>query len=463
MKIKITVLYTCLICLGLLGCNKKEFLDARPNSDIFIPTTLDDCQTLLDNDAIMSVTPVLGELSADNYYINPSSSFWQLLTTKEHNAYIWASDIYAGEGNVIDWNGPYQQVLYANVVLEALLKLKVLPADQQQKNNLEGAARFIRAYAFYNLAQVFAPPYDAAIATEPNKGIPLKLTPNVDEIIKRSTVGETYLQIIADLKQAKDLLLTDVPFSNRNRPSKPAALAMLARVYLSMRQYDQAGLYADSCLRMKNVDTLMDYATKDTNSQRPFDRFNPETLYQSKFIETSVLKAGSPTRDCIVDTLLYRSYATNDLRRLLYYTTVAGNVNLKGSYNQTNFAFTGLATDEMYLIRAECRARTDDITGALKDVNALLVKRFKPGTFIPYTASTTDQALALVLAERRKELAFRGLRWTDLRRFNLEGRGYTLQRKIDNQVFTLTVNSPLYVLPIPPDVLAFNGIPDNNR
>ncbi|HEY8898296.1 MAG TPA: RagB/SusD family nutrient uptake outer membrane protein, partial [Niastella sp.] len=395
-----------------------------------------------------------------NYYINPTSNVWQLLNTKEQNAYIWARDIYKGVGNVADWNGPYQQVLYANVVLDALMDLKATPGNQQQWNNLEGAAYFIRAYAFYNLSQVFALPYDAT--TKDSLGIPLKLTPNVDEIIKRATIEETYSQIISDLKQAKDLLQDDVPLSNRNRPSKPAALAMLARVYVSMRQYDNAMAYADSSLRMYAA--LMDFNTKDTNSQRPFDRFNAETLYQSKFVETNVLKAGSATRDyCIVDSLLYKSYAPNDLRRLIFYTTIAGNVNLKGSYNGTTFAFTGLATDELFLIRAEGRARSGDITGALNDLNTLLVQRFKTGTFVPYTATTAGQALALVLAERRKELAFRGLRWTDLRRFNIEGIGYTLQRKINNRVYELYVNSPLYVLPIPQDVIDFNHIQQNTR
>jgi hypothetical protein len=232
-----------------------------------------------------------------------------------------------------------------------------------------------------------------------------------------------------------------------------------------MHQYDNAMAYADSSLRM--YATLMDFNTKDTTSQRAFDRFNAETLYQSKFVETSVLKAGAGTKDVLVDTLLYRSYSTNDLRRLVFYnTTVANNTiitNLKGSYNGTIFGFTGLATDETYLIRAEGRARSGDIAGALNDLNTLLVQRFKTGTFVPYTATTSSQALALVLAERRKELAFRGLRWTDLRRFNLEGTGYTLQRNINNQVYVLAVNSPLYVLPIPQDVINFNHILQNPR
>ena len=148
-------------------------------------------------------------------------------------------DIYQGEGNIGDWNIPYEQVLYANVVLDGLKNVAVTAVNGQQWNSMKGSALFIRAYAFYNLAQVFALPYNPATANE-HLGIPLKLTPNVDESIKRSTLEQTYKQILNDLLTAKDLLPEAVSYNNRNRPNKPAALAQLARVYLSMRQYDKA-------------------------------------------------------------------------------------------------------------------------------------------------------------------------------------------------------------------------------
>ena len=458
MKVNSIYLFVVLLNLSFLSCNKKEFLDERPNSEVFVPTTLEDFQILLDNDVALSVTPVLGELSADNYYLNVE--FWQLLGPKEHNAYIWEKDIFKGEGTTEDWNAPYEQVLYANVVLDGLKKVTVTSANWQQWNNMKGSALFIRAYAFYNLAQVFALPYNEATASE-DLGIPLKLTPNVDEVIQRAKLNETYAQILTDLLEAKDLLPAEVSPTYRNRPNKPAAFAQLARVYLSMRLYDKAGAYADSCIRLK--DTIMNYYNiKDTNASRPFDKYNPETLYQSKFVETGVLKSGTLTRDCIVDTILYRSYSSNDMRRLLFYQTNSGNINMKGSYNGTLLAFTGLATDEMYLVRAECRARTGDMDGALKDLNYLLQRRYKTGTFIPYTASTPNLR-DTILNERRKEMPFRGVRWTDIRRLNLENKGITPIRNLNGEKHTLPVNSPLYALPIPPDAMNMGNYVQNNR
>ncbi|WP_158085276.1 RagB/SusD family nutrient uptake outer membrane protein [Niastella vici] len=434
-------------------------MDERPNSDVFVPTTLEDFQALLDNEIALSVTPTLGELSADNYYL--TADFWkQTIIPKEHNAYIWAEKVFEGESTVEDWNAPYKQVLYANVILDGLKKVPVTSGNLQQWNNMKGSALFIRAYAFYNLAQVFALPYNATTAGN-DLGIPLKLTPNVDEVVHRSKLDETYAQILADLLEAKDLLPAEVSYAYRNRPNKPAAFAQLARVYVSMRLYDKAGAYADSCLHLK--DTLMDYNNfKDLFTLRPFDKYNPETLYQTKFIETGVLKAGSLTRGCFVDTILYRSYSPNDLRRSLFYQGNSFYANMKGGYTGTLLFFTGLATDEMYLVRAECRARAGDMEGAQKDLNYLLQRRYQTGTFIPYTTSTPNLQ-DTILNERRKEMPFRGVRWTDIRRLNMEDPNITPMRILDGLPYTLPVNSPKYALPIPPDAMSTGHYIQNER
>lgn len=456
MKVNKFCLYLFILSLGILSCNRNEFLDDKPNSNVFVPTTLDDFQLLLDNDADLSVTPVLGELSADNYYI--SSSFWQSLGNKERNAYIWAPEIYNGDINIADWNAPYKQVFYANVVLDGLKKVAITADNQQQWNFLKGSALFIRAYAFYNLVQVFALPYNSETAAT-DLGIPLKLTPNVDESVDRSTIEQTYSQMLNDLLEAKDLLPVPVT-SNLNRPNKPAAHAQLARVYLSMRLYNKAGAYADSCLQLYN--TLIDYNTRDTNAPRPFDRNNVETMYQSKFVTGNVIRA---TRsECMVDTTLFNQYDANDLRRSLFFgTNTVGKMSFKGSYNGTTFGFTGLATDEVYLMRAECRARANDVTNALSDLNTLLRQRWKTSTFTPLTASTQAEALIKILNERRKEMPMRGVRWTDIRRLNLDTFNITPKRKLDSLTYTLQANSKLYALPIPPDAILMGGYHQNDR
>lgn len=439
---------------SLFACHKKDFLDEKPSTDLVVPTTLDDCQVLLDNDAVINEMPVLGEVSADNFYL--SYSFWQspAISVKERNAYIWAQDLYQGQPTVSDWNTPYTQVFYANVVLETLEKIPVTSSNELQWKTIKGWALFVRGYAFYNIARLFAPVYDEATAMN-DIGIPLRLSAAIEQQSVRSSVKDTYDQIIADLQDAARLLTTATPTYNRNRPTRSAAFAALARTYLGMRVYSKAGAYADSSLQLYNA--LMDY----NGLALPLQRQNAETIYQGRLLSGNSLMKTTASNS-MVDTALYRSYDANDLRKTTYYSST-GTPYMKLSYSGTIFAFGGLATDEMYITRAECYARAGNTAAAINDLNTLLITRWKTGTFVPFTASSASQALNLVLTERRKELAFRGLRWMDLRRLNKDGAGITLTRVLNGQTYTLPPNDPKWILPIPPDVISYSGIEQNPR
>src|ERR1700749_4166619 len=93
------------------ACSKKAFLDAKPTTNLLVPTQLTDFQALLDNTTVFGLGPTLGEASADNYYF-ATYTYWNNLDTREKNAYIWSPDIFAGQGGQLDWNTPYQQVFY---------------------------------------------------------------------------------------------------------------------------------------------------------------------------------------------------------------------------------------------------------------------------------------------------------------------------------------------------------------
>jgi hypothetical protein len=60
-------------------------------------------------------------------------------------------------------------------------------------------------------------------------------------------------------------------------------------------------------------------------------------------------------------------------------------------------------------------------------------------------------------------LLFRNLRWSDLRRFNLEGANITLKRIINGTSYTLPPNDLRWVLLIPDLETSRSGIPQNPR
>jgi hypothetical protein len=450
----------------LQGCH-KNFLDAKPATTLSVPTTLSDFQTLLDNTIVFNLVPTLGEASTDDYFF--TNIYWQSLDIRQQNAFIWAADIFEGRGGQEDWNIPYQQVFYANVVLDGLGS-KPQTDSVSQWDALEGAALFARAFAFYNVSQIFAPAY-GTYADTTHWGIPLRLHADITVPSTRSTIPQTYQQIINDLNLAEAYLPIMFPNGNayRNRPVRMAAQALLARVYLSMRNYPLARAYADSALQF--YDSLIDYNTLDTTAPIAFTLLNQETIYQASFLGSGQFSgdnytcsiAGGFFSSTRIDSSLISSYDPNDLRRVVYYHYRAHDSSyLKGSYTGNNYCFGGLATDELYLIRAEGAAWAGDYTSAMKDVNALLSKRWYAGSFPGYTVSSMQEALDTIWLERRKELAFRGLRWTDLRRLNADGAGITLNRSesgFPNAI--LLPNSDEYTLPIPPDVLNLSGMTQN--
>ena len=414
-RLAATLLLLAAMCWS---CKKSSLLDEKPSTKLVIPSTLQDFQALLDLASDMNATPSIGEANADNYYLDLADYNGPSVSNAERNVYLWKPVIFEASVTCPSWNLPYKQVFNANVVLEGLAKMTATATNQTEINTITGYALFYRAYAFFNIAQVFAPMYDSATAAT-DLGIPLRLTSDISEKSVRSSVKETYDRIFADLAAAEALLPAGVPPVYRNRPSKPAVQALLARIYLSMRAYAKAATAANNCLQQYS--TLVDYTTLSQTASLPFNRYNDEVIYQSNFetgsrIFYGVIGVGN------LDSNLYKSYAATDLRKVIYFRLANNIPRFKGSYAGATFPFSGLAVDEQYLIRAECYARAGDATGAMNDLNTMLRKRFS-GTYVPLTASSPADALSTVLTERRKEMPARGQRLSDLRRLNKEGYG----------------------------------------
>src|SRR5690606_5193604 len=139
-----------------------------------------------------------------------------------------------------------------------------------------------------------------------------------------------------------------------------------------------------------------------------------------------------------------------------------GSIVYRGSYYGSNAFFTGLSSNEVFMIAAECNARIGDVPQALECLNALLASRYRAGTLVAIEETDPQLLLDIILAERRKELPFRGLRWSDLKRLNLDSRyAKTLERIWENEAVVLEPNSPRYIFPIPDAVIDVSGIEQN--
>lgn len=443
------------------GCQRQDdWLDVKRNINDVMPSTLEDCQAILDTDLTMNRDyPMLAMTCTDNLYI--PKEVVSSINEYERNSYTFASDLF-GVLTHGDYFNQYIKIEYANIVLDRLGKTD---PSHPEHGHIKGQALFFRAFAHYCLAEVYGNVYNKATAAA-DQGIQLRLTADPNITTPRSTVSETYGQIIMDLNEAAALLPEKPAYLTR--ASKAAAYALLAKTYLSMDDYALAAEFAGKALSIQgnlldfNSDVIKPastYVFPDTRTG-----LNPEIiLYAVNFAYSSLRPATSIQ---FADSTLYKSYADSDLRKSLFYRQDAqGRARFTGVYSGNLYNFGGLAINETLLILAECKSRLGQWQEGMEALNRLLGYRFTKDTFQPLEAAGQEEALTLILEERRKELPFTGIvRWQDLRRLNKEpGRAVKVTHISQQGVHELLPGDRKYVFPIPVTEVTLSGVPQNPR
>ncbi len=452
-KVGIVIFLLLAIISGLISC--KKYLELKPDNKLAVPTSIQDLQAILDytDDMNLQTTPGFGSSSTVDYFV--SDADYDSYPVATQKVYYWQR----GEYNFInDWSKGYNAVFNANYCLEQIDKIKVSQGTRLAWSNIKGSALFYRSFYFLRLLWDYAKAFDSSSYNK-DLGIVLRLGTDFNVPSVRTSVKECYDQVIADARSSLDYL-QDYPLEVL-RPSKGASYGLLANAYLSMRMYDSAFKYSGLYLQLNNE--LIDYngdpdINGDIANDVPFKIFNKETIFYTT-MNSDLLNNSFIAK---VDTALYSLYDSNDLRKTAFFMPADNYFKFKCIYTgDIYYYFSGIATDEMYLVKAECEARKGNVANAMDDLNTLLVKRWKAGTFVPLTATNSDEALHIILTERRKELIDRGVRWMDIKRLNKENANIVLIREIEGQTYTLQPNANYYALPLPADVIKASGIPQN--
>ncbi|MBB5440660.1 tetratricopeptide (TPR) repeat protein [Pedobacter sp. AK017] len=440
------------------SCKKeKDFLSAKPNDALTVPNSLYDYELILnDEDNMNANEPMLGFISGEEFTVSLANM--QRATQTQRNAYTWGKDNFYENLESPEWGTPYKRIYVANVVIDGLKTLKISKNEQTKYNAIKGRALFFRAWNFKVLLDLFTLPYVESSA-EISLGIPLRLNSNLNIKSSRPNLKDSYNQVISDLREAILLLPDRGLFPTQ--PSKGSCYALLAKIFLTLGKYDEALKYSNECIGI--YPEIMDYNSFETaefSFTTQTEGYLPEIIFH---VATPGASFMSLSR-LLVDPALYEMFDNEDLRKTMFFHSISGGKGFKGSYDLKFLKFSGIAVDEVYLIRAECYARIGEKALAIKDINSLLVKRYKKGAFIEREVSSNEEALALVLIERRKELCFRGIRWSDLRRLNLDPKlSVNLSRQLNNVVYTLPANDKRYSFPIPELEIQASGIQQNER
>lgn len=454
--------FLMVLCLvALLGCDRDKVLDITPTGQI-IPETVDDFRPLLDNligsgdvftghygiDLFMADELKVLDGTLNNYLVRRNKS--KILI----NALTWEKDFTDSQSTETDfnWINLYNEIYTCNVVLKAMGNSKIT-GDTKLRAKLIAEAKVHRAFYHFSLVNLYAKQYEPASAAN-SLGIPVRTSPERTPL-KRWSLQDTYDFILKDLTEAiNSHALVDKPDSkiNRIRPSMTAAYGMLARVYLQMGKYQEALEAASHSLDL--YANLVDY-TLLRNYLRALE--NPELLLFK--IPIIIL---SKSENIYVNDELLNLYTKGDARLDLMYRTVRTRSGSKKvvftefSGQRNIVRYVGVSTGEMYLIRAECNARLGKLSLAAEDLNTLRAKRIH--NYSPLLTFTDKaKALSFVKQERCRELAGRGMRLFDLKRYNaLDHAQISITHKIDGVNHVLPYDSNRWICPIPRGIIAMN-------
>lgn len=422
-------LYLLIFPLVLSSC--KKYIDEIPNNAILTASAITDAGTaraaiLGAYDGLQNYYaadyPTLGTITADNVIFNGTLSEYLQL---DQNAVPTDNVI-----TVSAYTKIYRTINSANSVIAGLPAVSdpLLKADEKSK--ILGEAYFIRALGYFDLARGWG-------------GVQLQLKPTADlnglKGVKRSTLAQTYDQVLADLVQAEQLLPED-DSNTRNRAQKSTARALRARLALYRENWADAESYATQVIGNTKFALVSNYKTFFTapflstesvfeltfsvNDRNSFwNLWYPSALggqFTLKPSDGLVAKLNNPAIGGTRKSLIAGSGAT--VYGVLYNTSGVS----------TDPAYV-IRIAELYLIRAEARAQQNNLDGALADLNAV---RNRAGV-ANFNSTSQAGVLQAIADENSIEFAFEAHRWFDLARTKQTGK-----------VLGLT-NSNFWLFPIP--------------
>lgn len=479
-------IYILLIAITTMGSCKK-FMEGRSQSDM-TPQTTRDFSDLLFNEGYSQMRavfqPAVTFMDDDiQCYSYPTAFDHSETAIKPLGAFSWqplfveelAKTGYMLEKETNSYKSYYDCISGCNIVLDAV---DASTGTQAEKDQLKGEALALRAWYYFNLANLYGNPFnDSTTTPDKHLAVPLILSPDLSEKMPpRNTVAEVYAQIVKDAEQAVELLEKNRKMSDF-RFNYLAANLLLSRIGLFTEKWETVISHADRVIsdrpQLIDLNEWPEFYYPDASLFLPVcSRPNVETcwLYGSAtdFEDFAISNVYAISED------LAGKYELNDLRRVNYFEETPEFLReyapskylSKKRMNNASDLHGGSAfrSSEAYLSRAEAYAQLYSKSGdpvhaqkALADLNFLRSKRFKPADFQPLTPMPAPDLLQFCRDERRRELFVEGHRWYDLRRYGMPAISHVYSVKgVTDKVYLLKAHDPQYTLPLPPAAMILN-------
>lgn len=378
----------------------------------------------------------------------------------------------AGQGEVEGiWINHYRVIARANRVLAAIERLNASGTvpESEVTNAIKGELLAIRAMTHFDLWRVYSEKYN-----QQSKAVPYLTLEDTDGngrpdgldvffLPSRPTTQDFFGQLQADLTAAAALVPAD--FTDVTRLNATAVKALRARVALYQEDWAKAIEFSTAALEDVGLESAEDFANiwkDETNNgvifklKRVSGEFAVGTLFQDMngdvFFHPSndIISLYDQTNDVRFGrTIMVEDRGDKDPQLVNKYPGIAGLPRL----NDIKI----FRSAEMLLIRAEARAKSNQLALANEDLNSLRENRIAEHTEQSY--ATEDAFMAQLLTERRRELSFEGHRWFDIKR---NGLGVSRTDDDCHLNCTLEAGSLKFAFPIPQSEIFANSNIDQN-
>ena len=472
--------------LFLLTCATAcdKYLEETPDNRVDLDTPEKAAQLL--TNAYSSAGYFFTEWMSDNV------TFTQGTTKRpEYNqAYEWKDFTSIEQDTPANfWTSTYDAIAHAN---EVLAVIDNLPGEKARKDAVKAEALLTRAYGHFMLVNMFAKAYDPETASQ-DLGIPYVLEPETEFVKKyeRLSVAEVYELIEDDLEGGLDDV-DDSFYANSGKYhfTRNAALAFASRFYLFKGDWDNCIKYSSEMLGanpqvfIKNIDGLLATSASPEDFIRLFTSpADPSNLLMIRNVTNFPVNiAYWPDSQLLYGLFNNNPFGEQDVRVSVEYpiyvrgtngltqakfeflferTSLTSNV---GWYYTIISAFRG---EEVILNRVESYIYKNQLNLALEDLQVYVNRRYEnsPTVTLPLLRQaygTNNNQLAVwefVVDERRKEFMHEGIRWFDIKRFQIPVTHYLE----DGSQITLAGDDERKVLQLPQAAIDVGGLEPNPR
>ncbi|WES99925.1 RagB/SusD family nutrient uptake outer membrane protein [Chryseobacterium arthrosphaerae] len=427
---KITLfIASAVISFTSISCDR--FLDIQPEGKV-IPVTVEDYRKVLTS--AYSKYPTHKSLTAfrtDEVYLNDNLT--------EFNVYreiaMWKDSNYDSGTAEYPWVNFYMTAFYLNQIINEGSKTM---SNSPEKQQILAEAYALRAYLYFDMVNLYGKHFNSATAAS-DRGVPINLETDLEEVLKPSSVQEVYNQVHEDVKKAEELMVEEQQVSGVNyRFSKVALAAFQARIALYQGDWNAARSYSEQALAMKST-----LSNLNTTNVAP----NHYTSVESIMALDNPADMNVQNLGIISPELISKYENTSDKRFVIYFEKKNNLYKLiKGG--STNFRVS-FRTAELYFIKSEALLKLNRLDEAKETLLTVLKNRYTASGYTSVqnqvNAMNAADFMNYIMDERFREFALEGHRWFDLRRTSRKKIVHTISGK----EYILQQNDPRYTIEYP--------------